>query len=95
MALLQTLQVVEVALLYHVHPFSPGFAKALAAGAVVLLVAEFALRAADLPTLGRVVLQAIVILVGYGLMLLALGLAVEERELVRKSWRKVFGRSHS
>jgi len=93
-ALLQTLQLVEVALLYRVHPFSPGFFKALAAGAVALLLAEFALGALDLPTLGRVLLQAVVILAGYGLMLLALGLATEERELVRKFWRKVFGTSH-
>jgi stage V sporulation protein B len=92
-ALLQTLQLVEVALLYRVHPFSRGFVKALAAGAVVLLLAEFALGALPLPSLARPILRALVILAGYGLMLVALGLGVEERELVRKSWRKVFGGS--
>jgi O-antigen/teichoic acid export membrane protein len=91
-ALLQTLQLVEVALLYRVHPFSRGFFKAVAAGAVVLLLAEFAVGALDLPTLASLMLRAFVILAGYGLILVALGLGAEERELVRKSWRKVFGR---
>ena len=30
---------------------------------------------------------------GYGLILVALGLGAEERELVRKFWRRVFGGS--
>jgi O-antigen/teichoic acid export membrane protein len=90
-ALLQTIQLVEVALLYRVHPFSRGFFKALAAGIVVLLLAEFALGALDLPTVGRLLLRAVVIVAGYGLMLVGLGLAVEERELARNFWRKVFG----
>ena len=93
-ALMQTLQVVEVALLYRVHPFSRGFFKALAAGAVALLLAEFAVGALDLPALGRVLLQATVILAGYGLTLLALGLAVEERDLLRRFWRKLLRGSH-
>ena len=93
-ALLQTLQLVEVALLYRVHPFSGGFFKALAAGAVVLLLAEFALAALDLPTVASLILRAVVILAGYGLILFALGLGTEERELVRKFWRRVFGGSH-
>jgi O-antigen/teichoic acid export membrane protein len=90
-ALLQTIQLVEVALLYRVHPFSRGFFKALAAGAVVLLLAEFALGALDLPTVARLLLRGFVILAGYGLMLVGLGLAVEERDLARKFWRRVFG----
>jgi len=90
-ALLQTIQLVEVALLYRVHPFSRGFFKALAAGAVVLLLAEFALGALDLPTVARLLLRGFVILAGYGLMLVGLGLAVEERDLARKLWRRVFG----
>jgi O-antigen/teichoic acid export membrane protein len=90
-ALLQTIQLVEVALLYRVHPFSRGFWKALAAGIVVLLLAEFAIGAIDLPTVGRLLLRGFVILAGYGLMLIGLGLAVEERELVRKFWRRIFG----
>jgi O-antigen/teichoic acid export membrane protein len=89
-ALLLTLLVVEAALLFRVHPFSPGFFKSLAAGAVVLLVAEFALGAADLPTTVRLILRAVVILAGYGLILVALGLGVEEHELLRKFWRRVF-----
>jgi O-antigen/teichoic acid export membrane protein len=92
-ALLQTIQLVEVALLYRVHPFSRGFFKALAAGAAVLLLAEFALGAVDLPSLARLILRAVVVLAGYGLILVALGLGAEERELVRKFWRRVFGGS--
>ena len=92
-ALLLTLLVVEVALLFHVHPFSRGFFKSLAAGAVVLLLAEFALGAAQLPMSVRLILRAVVILGGYGLILVALGLGVEEHELVRKFWRKLFGGS--
>ena len=92
-ALLQTLQLVEAALLYRVHPFSGGFWKALAAGAVVLLLAEFALAALDLPSLARLIFRAVVILAGYGLILLALGLGTEEGELVQKFRRRVFGGS--
>jgi O-antigen/teichoic acid export membrane protein len=90
-ALLQIIQLVEVVLLHRVHPFSRGFFKALAAGAVVLLLAEFALGALDLPTVARLLLRAFVILAGYGLMLVGLGLAAEERELVQKFRRRVFG----
>jgi O-antigen/teichoic acid export membrane protein len=90
-ALLQIIQLVEVALLYRVHPFSRGFWKALAAGAVVLLLAEFAVGAIDMPTVARLLLQAVVILAGYGFILIGFGLAAEERELVRKFWRSVFG----
>lgn len=90
-ALLQTIQLVEVVLLYRVHPFSRGFFKALAAGAVVLLLAEFALGALNLPTVARLLLRGFVILAGYGLMLVGLGLAVEERDLARRFWRRVFG----
>lgn len=93
-ALMQTLMLVEVALLYRVHPFSAGFFKALAAGAVVLLLAEFAVAALDLPTLASLVLRAVVILAGYGLILFALGLGSEERELVQKFRRRLFDRSH-
>ena len=90
-ALLQTIQLVEVALLYRVHPFSRGFFKALAAGAAVLLLAEFAVGALDLPPVARLLLQAVAVLAGYGLVLIGLGLAVEERELVRKFRRRIFG----
>jgi len=72
-------------------PFSRGFWKALAAGAVVLLLAEFAVGAIDMPTVARLLLQAVVILAGYGFILIGFGLAAEERELVRKFWRSVFG----
>jgi hypothetical protein len=41
----------------------------------------------------RLILRAVVILGGYGLILVALGLGVEEHELVRKFWRKLFGGS--
>jgi hypothetical protein len=49
------------------------------------------LGALDLPTVARLLLRGFVILAGYGLMLVGLGLAVEERDLARKLWRRVFG----
>ncbi len=89
--LMQTLQVVEVAVLYRVHPFSRGFWKALSAGAVVLVLAEFGLGAAGLPSLWLFVFRAIVVSAGYVLVMLALGLGGEERDLIRKALRRVSG----
>jgi O-antigen/teichoic acid export membrane protein len=88
-SLMQTLQVAEVAVLYRVHPFSRGFWKALFAGAVVLALAEFGLGAAGLPSLWLFVFRGVVVLAGYVLVMLALGLGSEERDLIRKTLRRV------
>jgi O-antigen/teichoic acid export membrane protein len=90
-SLMQTLQVAEVGVLYRVHPFSRGFWKALFAGAVVLALAEFGLGAAGLPSLWLSVSRAVVVPAGYVLVMLALGLGGEERDLIRKALRRMSG----
>ena len=88
-ALLQTLQVVEVAMLYRVHAFSHGFAKAILAGAIVLALAEFALGELGLARPWLLAAQAGVLLVGYAALVLALGIGVEERELIHSLLRRI------
>jgi len=83
-ALLQALQVAEVALVFRVHPFSAGFGKALLAGAIILLLAEFGPGLLGLSALARNLADAVLIPVGYGLALLLLGLADEERGVLGK-----------
>lgn len=87
--LLQMLQVVEVAILYRILPFSKGTVKAVAAGAVAMLLTGYLLPAAQ----GSYyqVLHAGIATVTYGALLLAFGLGAEERTVmtnVLRSFRR-------
>ena len=90
MALSAVMVLIEVRMIYRVYPVSRGALKPVAAGAVALGV-ELLLGSRVGPIGLRIPLVIVAGLVSYLAVLIALGLAPEERRLADSIWSRVRG----
>jgi O-antigen/teichoic acid export membrane protein len=87
--LLHTLVFVEVGMLQGVYPVRPSTLKPIAAALAMFAVETLISTRSGLPVGARIPSVIVAGLVAYVGALVALGLAPEERELVRKWWRRI------
>lgn len=83
-AILQLLQLAEAVGLYRIVPFSAGFVKAVAAGGLALVAAEWAVPFGGMSLFWSITARVGVVVVTYVTLVLLSGLESEERDLLRR-----------